>query len=463
MRAACQRAERRASRSAHDPAQAHDLAQVLRTYRRIMTVQQKAKLARQGSYALRSLDASKRNSLLKNISSALQERSADIVAANKKDQENALKEALSEPLLKRLALSDESIQAMCQKLESVAAQEDLLYKNIAQRELAEGLVLRKRHVPLGVISMIFESRPDALLQIASLCLKTANGVLLKGGREALHSNRILFEILRSVTMAEAGEWVQLLETREEIQELLLLTDDIDLVVPRGSKEFVAHIMRHSAIPVLGHADGVCHVYAHSDVELETGKQVLYDAKLQYTAVCNAAECLVLHSDLLIFLPQLLRPLAEAGVLFHADPPASEILSSAQIEHKKATEEDWGKEYLDKILAIKTVDTIQEAVQFINHHGSGHTDVILTKSSTEADYFKKSVDSASVMWNCSSRFADGYRYGLGAEVGISTSKIHARGPVGQEGLLSTQWTLDGQGHTVQAFETGDKTFTHKDMV
>lgn len=426
-----------------------------------MNIQEKARQAREGSLILRKLKAERREALLHGIADALLDRKVEILEANEEDLRRAEQEKLSQPLLKRLALDMEGLNELCRKIRSVAEQTDLVYSTILTRELAPELVLKKRFVPLGVIAMIFESRPDALVQIASLCLKTANGVLLKGGREALHTNRILFDTIQKQSKDQARGWVQLLESREETREMLKLTDDIDLIIPRGSNDFVKYVIENSSIPVLGHSDGVCHVYVHNDADLSLAKKILYDAKLQYTAVCNAMECLVLHSNALIFLPQLLQGLAAEGVFFHADEESADILDSAGIPYKPASDEDWGREYLDKVMAIRTVKDIEEAVSFINCYSSGHTDAILTRSREQAEYFKKAVDSASVMWDCSPRFADGYRYGLGAEVGISTSRIHARGPVGQEGLLSTQWTLDGKGHTVQSFLDKSNTFTHKD--
>ncbi len=439
-----------------------------------MNIQEKAKQARQASFILRNIASQERNELQHGIARHIQKRKEEIFKANKQDMLHAEKAGVSEPLLKRLSLNEKGIQSMCDKLFSVASQKDLVYSTILSRELTQNLFLHKRFVPLGVVAMIFESRPDALVQIASLCLKTANAVLLKGGSEAIATNTVLFDCIRSATRDflqhrsegdknnNGEEWVQLLETREETRTMLQLSDDIDLIIPRGSNDFVHYIMNNSSIPVLGHADGVCHVYVHYDAHLQQAKKILYDAKLQYTAVCNAMECLVVHEDALIFLPQLLQPLAKEGVLFHADKDAAEILAATGIAHVLATQDDWGTEYLDTTLAIKTVKSVQEAVYFINQYGSGHTDVIITQSSQAADYFKKSVDSASVMSNCSPRFADGYRYGLGAELGISTTRIHARGPVGQEGLLSTQWIVDGAGHTVEAMENGEYVFTHKDI-
>ena len=441
-----------------------------------MNIEEKAKQARNASFILRNIAPQKRNELQYIIVQHIQSRKKEILEANKEDLVKAKKDNIIESLLKRLSLNESGIQSICDKLVAVAKQKDLVYSTILTRELTQDLLLHKRFVPLGLVSMIFESRPDALVQIASLCLKTANAVLLKGGSEATLTNAVLFDCIRKATKTFleddteitkekndiVTEWVQLLETREEIHTMLQLSDDIDLIIPRGSNDFVHYIMNNSSIPVLGHADGVCHVYVHYDANLQQAKKILYDAKLQYTAVCNAMECLVLHDDALIFLPQLLQELEKEKVSFRADEESFDILVAAGFSPVLATKEDWGVEYLDKILSIKTVKSIQEAVSFINYYGSGHTDVILTQSVQEAEYFKKSVDSASVMCNCSPRFADGYRYGLGAELGISTSRIHARGPVGQEGLLSTQWTLDGQGHTVGAIESGEYVFTHKDI-
>ncbi len=418
--------------------------------------------ARNASYALRKLSKSDRKKLLLSIATSLQENKNKIITSNKKDIKNAKKKKLASSLIQRLICNEAKIQEISTMLRSVALLPDLLYTTIIKRQLSHKLILTKRFVPIGVIAMIFESRPDALIQIVSLCIKTGNGILLKGGSEAIHTNTILFQIIQSCLHKYVHGLIHLLTTREEALALTQLTQDIDLIIPRGSSAFVAKIMQLSSVPVLGHADGLCHIYIHPDADMAMARSVLYDAKLQYPAACNAVECLILHTNTLIFLPQIITPLAKEGIKIYADKNAATILHAAKIPHQKTTQKSWKKEYLDKTINIKTVETLEDAIIHINTYGSGHTDAIITNSATTADIFQKEVDSSSIMWNCSTRIADGYRYGLGAEVGISTSHIHARGPVGIEGLLSTQWTVHGEGHTVTQFVKGEKTFLFRNL-
>ncbi|MBA7695010.1 Gamma-glutamyl phosphate reductase [subsurface metagenome] len=337
--------------------------------------------------------------------------------------------------------------------------EDPVGKTLLVRELDKGLVLRKNTVPIGVIGVIFESRPDALVQISSLCVKSGNVVILKGGSEALHSNRILFELIREA--AEATDPVfkdtlHLVETREQIGELLELDRWIDLMIPRGSNELVRRIQENTRIPVLGHAEGICHLYVDREADLDMAVEVAYDAKCQYPAVCNAIETLLVHSGAAEeYLPRLADRLE--GVELRGDERTRGI-----IEARTAEESDWRAEYNDLILSIRMVDSLDEAVDHINTYGSHHTDSIITGSEAAARRFLADVDSSSVMWNCSTRFADGFRYGLGAEVGISTGKIHARGPVGLEGLTSSKYILEGDGQIVSGYADGSRRFTHRDL-
>ncbi len=440
-------------------------AQVISARQEVVdAVKSHARAMREGSLVLRNLASKERNAMLREICAHLQKCKSEIFRANKQDLEQAHKFGAAEALVKRLSFDEAKLHEVCTMLEAVAALPEKLYAPIAKRELAPQLTLTQRFVPLGVIAMIFESRPDALVQIASLCIKSGNGVLLKGGSEAKHTNGVLTRLIQEISEKYTQRFVHLLETREEVAALTSLNGAIDLIIPRGSKAFVAQIMKASSVPVLGHADGICHMYIHKDADLAMTERVLYDSKLQYYAVCNAVECVLLHTKSVIFLPQLFKRLADCGVTIHADTSeAAEILSAAKVPHTPATEEDWGREYLAKEVAIKIVNDEKEAVSFINAHGSGHTDIVMTRSEETARYFQQRVDSASVLWNCSSRFADGYRYGLGAEIGISTSRIHARGPVGIEGLFSTQWVLDGAGHTVAPFANGEARFTHQDLL
>jgi len=343
-------------------------------------------------------------------------------------------------------------------IQSLIALPDPVGEIRSATELDEGLELYRVTCPIGVIGVIFESRPDALVQISSLCLKSGNAVLLKGGSEASETNRALAQVISEATDAAGipNGWLQLLETRADVGELLKLDDLVDLLIPRGSNEFVRYIMENSNIPVLGHADGICHVYVDADADVDMAVDVTVDSKCQYVAVCNAAETLLVHEGIAAtFLPQVAARLAEHNVdLFGCER------TCAIIDCSPASEEDWRTEYLDYRLAIRVVSDSDAAIAHINTYGSGHTDAIVTSSAKTAERFMALVDSGDVFWNCSTRFSDGFRYGLGAEVGISTNKIHARGPVGLDGLLIYKWLLKGNGQTVGPYADGSKEFTHK---
>ncbi len=423
-----------------------------------MTVAEKAARARSASRIMASLSAEQKNHALGRIAAALRDRRTEIESANRSDREAAAREALAEPLAKRLTFEGDKLDQAAIGVESVAALEDPIGGVLGARELDEGLELFRVTVPIGVVGMVFESRPDALVQIASLCLKSGNAVLLKGGAEARNTNRALFTVI-SEAAGSAGlpdGWMALLESRDDVSEMLAQSDSIDLIIPRGSNEFVQSVMRRTTIPVLGHADGICHVYVDSDADPALAVPVVVDAKTQYPAVCNAAETLLVHADV---AARVLPAIAEAmpAVELRACPRALALLPGAV----EATESDWRAEYLDLILAVRVVDSADEAITHINRYGSHHTDAIVTANRTRALEFMQRVDSASVMWNCSTRFADGYRYGLGAEVGIATGKIHARGPVGLEGLVTYQWRLFGSGHVVSDYTGSEgRSFTHR---
>ncbi|MCK5007447.1 MAG: glutamate-5-semialdehyde dehydrogenase [Spirochaetia bacterium] len=424
-----------------------------------MTVLEQAQAAKRASFRLAGASTELKNRALAAIADALDRNRGRILEENRKDQEQARKTGLKDSLFKRLVLTDQKIDQIVESVRDVARLEDPVGKTLLARELDKGLVLRKTTVPIGVIGVIFESRPDVLVQISSLCVKSGNVVILKGGSEALHSNRILFELIRGA--AEATDPVfkdtlHLVETREQIGELLELDRWIDLMIPRGSNELVRRIQENTKIPVLGHADGICHLYVDREADLDMAVEVAYDAKCQYPAVCNAIETLLVHSGVAEeYLPRLADRLE--GVELRGDERTHGIIGA-----KTATEEDWSTEYNDLILSIRVVDSLEEAVDHINTYGSHHTDGILTRNETAARRFLSDVDSSSVMWNCSTRFADGFRYGLGAEVGISTGKIHARGPVGLEGLTSTKYILGGSGQIVADYVGGSKRFTHRDL-
>jgi len=425
------------------------------------TVRENVTIAHERAKRLGALDGDLRRKALHAIADLLAREEAAIVAANARDLERAAAENLAAPLLKRLRFDGSKLEQAVTGLRSVADLPDPVGTVLLRRELDEGLVLRKETCPIGVIAMIFESRPDALVQIASLALKSGNAVVLKGGSEARESNRILADIVArgSEDAGMPAGWIQLLETREDVTELLKLDDLVDLMIPRGSNEFVRYIMDHTRIPVLGHADGVCHVYLDAAADDTIAVDVTVDSKTQYVAVCNAAETLLVHRDAAErLLPVVGTALRDAGVELRGCERTRAVLPDTI----PATEEDWATEYLDMILSIRVVDSLEDAIDHINRYGSGHTDAIVTADGAAARRFTGGVDSASVMWNASTRFADGFRYGLGAEVGIGTGKIHARGPVGVEGLLSYKWIVEGQGHTVADYSEGRRSFSHRDL-
>jgi glutamate-5-semialdehyde dehydrogenase len=424
-----------------------------------MTVLEQAQAAKRASFRLAGASTELKDRALGGIAEALDRGRERILEENRRDQEQARKTGLKESLFKRLVLTDGKIDQIVESVRDVQRLEDPVGKTLLARELDRGLILKKKTVPIGVIGVIFESRPDALVQISTLCVKSGNVVILKGGSEALHSNRILFELIREAVEAADSvfkDTLHLVETREQIGELLELDRWIDLMIPRGSNELVRKIQESTRIPVLGHADGICHLYVDRDADLDMAVEVAYDAKCQYPAVCNTIETLLVHAAVAEqYLPRLAGRLK--GVELRGDERTRGI-----IQAKAASEEDWTTEYLDLILSIRVVDSLAEAVDHINTYGSHHTDGIVTRDEGAAGRFLSDVDSSSVMWNCSTRFSDGFRYGLGAEVGISTGKIHARGPVGLEGLASTKYILEGGGQIVADYAGGGKRFTHRDL-
>lgn len=419
-------------------------------------------IARQAQEACRQLAAAKsdaKNRALAAIARALETRRDEIVAANRRDLALAETENLAAPLLKRLRFDEAKITEAVEGINSLVALPDPVGATLSATELDQGLELYKVSCPIGVIGVIFESRPDALVQISCLCLKSGNAVLLKGGSEAAATNRILAETISAASVAAGmpAGWLALLETRADVAAILGLDEDIDLIIPRGSNEFVRHIMDNTAIPVLGHADGICHVYIDRYAELEMAVRIAVDSKTQYVAVCNAAETILVHQAVAAgVLPGLKTALEGRGVEIRGC-----ARTRALIDVAAAVEQDWRTEYLDLIVSVGVVNDLDAAIAHINRYGSGHTDVIVTADRARALRFMDYVDAADVFWNCSSRFSDGFRYGLGAEVGISTSKIHARGPVGLEGLVIYKWRLIGGGQIVADYSgPGAKPFTHR---
>jgi glutamate-5-semialdehyde dehydrogenase len=364
-------------------------------------------------------------------------------------------------MLKRLELDDVKIQRISDMVRDVAFLDDPIGKTEYAMELDKGLKLYRVTSPIGVIAVIFESRPDALPQIASLCLKSGNSVLLKGGSEARHSNKQLFSIIKDAGNALPEGWIQLIEDRKDVNELLKLDKNIDLIIPRGSNEFVRYIQNNTRIPVLGHADGVCHIYVDNEVEMGMALDVCYDSKVQYPSVCNAVDTILVHNEIACeFLPPMIDRFRLGGVEVRGCNRVHEIVKCGV---NMAFDEDWGAEYLDYIVSIKVVDDIGEAVNHVNKYGSHHTDAIITSREKTAFMFMESVDSASVFWNASTRFSDGYRYGLGSEVGISTGKIHVRGPTGLDGLSIYKYYLKGNGHIVADYVgENSKDFIHNPL-
>ena len=427
-----------------------------------------ARTARQAALTLSQTTEKQRNAALEAIAQALSANRDRILDANKRDLTAAEKMLaqgeITLPLIKRLKVDTEKLDSeIIVGVRSVASQEDPIGKTQAATELDEGLNLYRVTVPIGVIGVVFESRPDALVQIATLCLKSGNAVMLKGGSEAFHTNRALAEILIAATAGLDGipeGWMHLLEAREEVAGILELHDLIDLIIPRGGNELVQHIMNNTKIPVMGHADGICHVYIDKAADIERAKRIALDAKVQYVSVCNAVETLLVHRDIAsTFVPEMVNIYRDADVEVRGDAAVLELSEGVL----PATETDWRTEYLDMIISVKIVDNLNEAIAHINEYSSHHTDSIVTENQQAAKRFLQAVDSASVIHNASTRFADGFRYGLGAEVGISTNRLHSRGPVGLEGLVIYKYVVTGDGHIAGDYiGENARTFTHRKL-
>ena len=418
---------------------------------------QMAFASREAALMLAASDIDLRNKALLAMANVLNARKDEIFSANEADVVDATADDLSAPLLKRLAFREEKLAAVTEGLEALAALPDPIGQTTYARELTEGLKLYRVACPIGVIGVIFESRPDALVQIASLALKSGNAVLLKGGREALRTNQVLCDCLREAA-AEVGlpaDFAQLLTTRDDVAAMLKEDDLIDLIIPRGSNAFVRYIMDNSRIPVLGHADGICHVYVDKAADLDMAVSISVDSKAQNVSVCNAMETLLVHKEVAAdFLPKLLPAMQAKNVRLLGDETVQAI-----IPVEPASEEDWATEYLDYTLSIRVVGDLTAAIEHINRYGSGHTDCIVTEDVSAAQTFMTRVDSAGVYHNVSTRFADGFVYGFGAEVGIATGKIHARGPMGLEGLTTYKYKLLGSGQLMAEMKSGARKYTH----
>ena len=401
-----------------------------------------------------------RNEALSLIAHGLERDWESIKAANDEDVAEATDAGVAAALVKRLVYSETKQREAQNGIADVMALGDPIGRVRQKRELDEGLILTQVTVPIGVIGMIFEARPDALVQIVTLCLKSGNAIILKGGSEARRTNAALVASMRKSLEKSrlASGWIVLLESRSDVSEMLTMEDSIDLLIPRGSKEFVSYIMSHTAIPVLGHADGICHLYIDERADLSMALAVAYDAKTQYPAACNAVETILVHQQIAAaFIPALKQRFGQ-DVVIHGDERCAALIDCIPYQ-----DGDYDTEYLDMAVNIRVVDSIDEAIAHIARHGSSHTDAIVTEGEAQKRTFLAQVDSADVFVNCSTRFADGYRFGLGAEVGISTQKIHARGPVGMEGLLSTKYLLEGSGQIVADYTgDGERTFTHIEL-
>ncbi len=425
-----------------------------------MNITEACRQVKAASLKLAAASADEKNRALLCIAESLIAHKQEIFRANEEDLRRSEAEKVSFPLLKRLKFDDAKLNDVIDGLHSLIKLEDPVGKTLLSTELDEGLELYKVACPIGVIGIIFESRPDALVQISTLCLKSGNGVLLKGGSEVKETNRILTDLIISAT-EEAGipqGWCALMETRADINELLDQDKYVDLIIPRGSNEFVRYIMDHTNIPVMGHADGICHCFIDASADLDMAVRIAIDSKTQYVAVCNALETLLVHQDAAEdFLPRLKQAADQKNVTLCGCSKTNSIIPIAA-----ATEDDWKTEYLDYKLSIKVVQDIDEAISHINTYGSGHTDSIVTSDKEHAARFMSLVDSGNVFWNCSTRFSDGFKYGFGAEVGISTGKLHARGPVGLEGLVIYKYSLIGKGQIVADYAEKRSSFTHKKL-
>ena len=422
-------------------------------------VREMALAARAAGYRLAAASSAAKNAALERIAANLEARRGAILAANRADLEQAAAGGVAPPLIERLGL-EKKFAGVVEGVRQLRALPDPVGAVQWRRRLDDDFELTRVAVPIGVLGVVFESRPDALVQIAALCLKSGNAAILKGGSEASRTNAALFAAIAAALDADpalAGA-LHLAATRAEIQSLLALDELVDLIIPRGSNELVRNIKDATRIPVLGHADGICHVYVDAAADLAMAARITLDAKTQYPAVCNAVETLLVHAAVAErFLPAAAAELRAAGVELRGDAAACALIDAAP-----AGEADWDAEYLDLVLAIKVVESRAAAIEFINAHGSHHTDAIVTGDAAAAGEFLARVDSATVLWNASTRFADGFRFGMGAEVGISTNRIHARGPVGLDGLVTYKYQVRGSGQVVADYESGARRYRFAEL-
>ena len=425
-----------------------------------MNIKEEARRMKLAAPALAASTNEARNAALEQIALALEAHREEIFAANAQDLAAADENGVTGATRKRLKFDDGKLRDCISGLRQLETLADPLNKITLARELDENLTLYRATVPIGVIGVIFEARPDALVQIASLCVKSGNCAILKGGKETANTNRVLFNLIKDAVIRAGLPESCLLqaEAHSEIDELLACDQDVDLLIPRGSNKFVRYIMENTKIPVMGHSSGICHVYADKACDQEKALPIIVDAKTQYAAACNAMETLLVDRAIAAeFLPKAARALEEAGVRLRGTAEVNSIVPVELMD-----EDEFATEYGDLICSVKLVDGVEEAITHINTYGSHHTDAILTEDPATAALFLQMVDSAGVYHNCSTRFADGYRYGFGAEVGISTGKIHARGPVGLEGLVTYKYKLFGTGQIVADYASGKKQFHHRDF-
>ena len=425
-----------------------------------MNIKEEARRMKLAAPALAASTNEARNAALEQIALALEAHREEIFAANAQDLAAADENGVTGATRKRLKFDDGKLRDCISGLRQLETLADPLNKITLARELDENLTLYRATVPIGVIGVIFEARPDALVQIASLCVKSGNCAILKGGKETANTNRVLFNLIKDAVIRAGLPESCLLqaEAHSEIDELLACDQDVDLLIPRGSNKFVRYIMENTKIPVMGHSSGICHVYADKACDQEKALPIIVDAKTQYAAACNAMETLLIDRAIAsAFLTKAAAALAVAGVTLRGTEEAAQIVSMDVMG-----EDEFATEYGDLICSVKLVDGVEEAIRHINTYGSHHTDAILTEDAATAARFLQMVDSAGVYHNCSTRFADGFRYGFGAEVGISTGKIHARGPVGLEGLVTYKYKLFGQGQIVADYASGEKQFHHRDF-
>ncbi|WP_352403835.1 glutamate-5-semialdehyde dehydrogenase [Kandleria vitulina] len=423
-----------------------------------MNVKEIAKAMKKDAPQLASTQVEERNKALEMIKASLEEHKEDIFKANKEDLKYADENGVTPAVKKRLKFDENKLHDVIAGIDQLISLNDPLHKILLKRELDQDLVLTRISVPIGVIGVIFEARPDALVQISTLCIKSGNCAILKGGKETANTNKALFTLIKKAAI-KAGlpeNCLAQAEAHSEIDELLKCEKDVDLLIPRGSNAFVQYIMNNTKIPVMGHADGICHIYVDKDYDINKLVPIIIDAKTQYTAACNAVETILVNRSVAKeVLPVLKAAFEDNGVKMRGTEEVNDIISVEIMD-------DFHTEYLDLVVSIKLVDDVKEAIEHINFYGSHHTDAIITENEATAKEFMAMVDSAGVYWNVSTRFADGFRYGFGAEVGISTSKLHARGPVGLEGLITYKYQLVGKGQIVADYASGASSFHFKDL-